>query len=31
MFPGNAILLNGGPQAARRGGEIGVPGYRTDF
>jgi hypothetical protein len=25
--PGNAILLNGGMQTARRGGEIGAPGF----
>jgi len=29
MFPGNAILLNGVLQAARRGGEIGFPGWRA--
>jgi hypothetical protein len=27
--PGNAILLNGLMQTARRGGEIGVPGFQT--
>jgi predicted small integral membrane protein len=28
ILPGNAILLNGVVQSARRGGEIGVPGFQ---